>query len=366
MRWRPLVVPGLLAGAAFVPGVAELGLEVGELRLRPASALSVALVLAQCLPLVARRRWPGPVLLVVGAAFAAYQVLGYPVTIAGFGLAIALYNAGAHLTRWRRVTMAAASGAYAVMAVVLHLRHSPERLFDFATFFVVLAFCWGAGEWMRARQQRADRQRERSVVEAIGTERARIARELHDVVTHHVTAMVVQSGAAQYLIAADPAKAADGMGEIGATGRRALAELRLLLDVLDNADAGRAPAVGRLPDLIERSRAAGQPVDWSEQGTPAVTGGGVELAVYRVVQEGLTNAMKHAKGRPTTVRVRHEGDGTHIDVITEASATGPVRAGRGLTGLRERVGVFGGTLEIGGTPGGDFTVRAHLPARAES
>jgi signal transduction histidine kinase len=202
---------------------------------------------------------------------------------------------------------------------------------------------------------------------ALTTERAVIARELHDVVTHHVTAMVVQADAAGFLIDAAPEKAKAGLSTVSGTGRQALTELRHLLQVLDPADdvadATREPAVGRLEDLVERIRALGQPVDWSEEGEPRPTGGGVDLTVYRVVQEALTNAVKYAHGRPTSVLLDHRDGAVAVAVTTVGSApmTGVVRNGRGLTGLRERVSVFGGDFDAGPTPDGGFLVRASIP-----
>src|SRR5262249_55022754 len=156
------------------------------------------------------------------------------------------------------------------------------------------------GTWMRARaRQEAERRRD-AASSAIAQERARIARELHDVVTHHVTAMVVQADAAQFVVADAPERAVSGLAAISDTGRRTLAELRYFLGVLDPVpEVERAPAVGRLGDLVEQTRSAGQPVELSEEGERQPMTHGAELAAYRVVQEALTNALKHAPGRRT-------------------------------------------------------------------
>jgi signal transduction histidine kinase len=247
-----------------------------------------------------------------------------------------------------------------VLAVALHLRGSSERVIDFITFSAVLAGCWAAGSWVRGRQADERRRRQESVGAAISAERARIARELHDVVTHHVTAMVVQSDTAGLLIGPQPDRAGEAVAAVSRSGREALTELRVLLGVLEGGLDERAPAESRLADLVDRMRRAGQPVDFAEEGGPGPDGG-VGLAVHRVVQEGLTNAVRHARGRPTRVLVRHDGAGTAIEVVTAGSLRGEVRPGRGLTGLRERIKVFGGTFDAGGGPEGDFTVRAWLP-----
>lgn len=192
-------------------------------------------------------------------------------------------------------------------------------------------------------------------------------------VTHHVTAMVVQADAAQYLVSTAPDRATGNLAAIGETGRQALAELRDLLGVLD-APGGAAgdtaaptlalaPALGQLRDLVAQVRRAGQPVTLEEDGELVPLAASAELAAYRVVQEALTNAVKHAPGRQTKVRIRY-GDGVDIDVTTDGPviATGDFAAGRGLTGLRERVRTCGGELTAGGRPGGGFVVRARMPA----
>ncbi|GAA2888567.1 two-component sensor histidine kinase [Actinoplanes cyaneus] len=365
-RWRALsptirdtIAAGLLIAASFVPGIAERGLQVGELHLRGATGLSVVLLVIQALSLAPRRRWPAAGLAVGGVAWGLYQLGGYPPTVAGLAVLILLYSVGAHQERFRRAVAVAGTAGYVLLAIALHLRGSGEDLINYVTFFVVLAASWGAGAWVRSRQHEEARQRRASVLRAITDERGRIARELHDVVTHHVTAMVVQADMAGFLISADPEKAADGVAAVSGSGREALTELRRLLGVLDGAAPAEAQPE-RVADLVERMRRAGQPVDFAEEGGPG-PGGGLGLAVHRVVQEALTNAVKHARGRPTRVRVRHAGDGTEIEVVTEGSFRGALVPGRGLTGLGERVKVFGGTFEASGTETGDFAVRVQLP-----
>ncbi|HEX8866989.1 MAG TPA: histidine kinase, partial [Lentzea sp.] len=182
---------------------------------------------------------------------------------------------------------------------------------------------------------------------------------LHDVVTHHVTAMVVQADAAQFV----PEKDTAGLAAISSTGRRALSELRHLLGVLEaTGEHGRTPATGKVADLVDQARLAGQPVELTEEGESRGREVDVELAVYRVVQEALTNALKHAAGRPTTVLVRHGADHVEIEVVTASGAAlGEPSGGRGLTGLRERVRMLGGRFEAGPRQAG-FRVWARIPA----
>jgi len=377
----------VLTAAAFVPQFQGKGVAMGQLSLRHADALADALTVAQSLPLALRRRQPAVCLAVIGGAFAAYQSLGYPSTLASVGLLMALYSAGAYARRLRGQLGAAASAAYVALAIVLHDLHAPQRPVDYVTFYVVLLASWGAGAWVRARRFTQTERQSRAAQDAIAEERARIARELHDVVTHHVTAMVVQADAAQFLVdgpdrtavpesaAAAPAQEADPLADslsaISGTGRRALTELRQLLGVLeapgDAADGGatrREPTLGRLCDLVGQTRRAGQPVELIEDGERGPLAASLELAAYRVVQEALTNAVKHAPGRRTVVRVRY-GQELSIDVSTDGPVipAGTFTPGRGLTGLRERVSRCGGELTAGGLPGGGFSVRARMPSQ---
>lgn len=371
-RWRvraPVLWDGGLAVAltvaALVPQLQGDGFHVSELPVRQTDTLAVALTVGQCLPL-AVRRWPALCLAIAAGCFAAEQALAYPVNLASGGLFVALYRAGAYLGRFRRVVAAAASGAYLAFCVVLHQLGSPERPFDYLSIYLLLAACWGAGAWVRSRQAGEAERHRRGTRAAIVEERARIARELHDVVTHHVTAMVVQADAAQYLVSTEPDRAAGNLAAISGTGRLALAELRDLLGVLDAGGdtVALAPVLGQLHELVAQVRRTGQPVTLEEDGEPVSLAVGVELAAYRVVQEALTNAVKHAPGRRTTVRIRY-GDEVDIDVTTDGPviAAGDFAAGRGLTGLRERVRTCGGELTAGGRPGGGFTVRARMPVK---
>lgn len=374
-----LALAATLVVASFVPQLAGNGVQLGELAPRPAGAWAVVLTVGQCVPLSVRRRWRTGCLAVVCGCFAAYQALGYQANFASIGLLVALYSAGAHVARFRHALAVTATAGYLALAVKLNGLRSPERPLDYFTFYVALLSCWGAGSWVRRRQATEAERRRQEARLVIAQERARIARELHDVVTHHVTAMVVQADAAQYLVGTAQDRAADSLTAISGTGRRALTELRQLLGVLDapRGEAGRSPvaevapwaqrvpALGRFRDLVEQTRLAGQPVELCEDGDPASIAAGPDLVAYRVVQEALTNAVKHAPGRRTVVRVRH-GDEMHIEVVNE----GPVAnaddfaAGRGLVGLRERVSSCGGELTAGNRPAGGFSVCARIPSGA--
>ncbi|WFE30064.1 histidine kinase [Solwaraspora sp. WMMD791] len=361
---RDLPLALLLALATMVPALDNRGTRLGDLPDRPFDLLAVAVVALQCLPLAGRRRWPGVCLGLVSVGFAIDQLLGYH-TVAGTALPIALLSAGIHLGRHRRATLVAVSAAYVLLAVALDQRGSTEGLAGFVTFYLALALAWGAGAWLRTSRA-AEAQHRRHVAESTRiAERTRIARELHDVVTHHVTAMVVQAEAARYLTAA-PDRLDQTLTTITDTGRRAISDLRNLLDLLDPDHSGTAStsSLRELRTLVERARQAGQPVEFTQEGRPPESAGSAEATSYRVVQEALTNALKYDHGGPTALHVRY--DETEITVTVSSAGSGssagsPGGAGRGLAGLAERVSLLGGDFDAGRQPGGGFLVRARIP-----
>ncbi len=374
VRDLPLAV--LFLVASFLPGLRGHGTEVGDLPTRPFDVLSVVALGLECLPLMVRRRWPAVCLALVTCGFALDQLRGYHST-AGTTLPVVLISAGSHLERRRRTTALLLSAAYVPLATALsRLGSGGETPTEFVTFYLVLTLAWGAGAWLRSTRAAEAERRERAAAKARTAERARIARELHDVVTHHVTAMVVQAEAARYLTAA-PERLEQSLTAVSDTGRRAITDLRHLLELL-NPDHGtgtteptepRTPAVGRVLTLVEQTRRAGQPVDFTEQGTPPATTGSADLVAYRVVQEALTNALKYAHGSRTSVQVRHSDREISVEVSTDGAGSNSAAAvggGRGLAGLRERVDVLGGDFHAGGSTDGGFTVRARIPAGGTS
>ncbi len=279
-------------------------------------------------------------------------------------------SAGSYLERYRRVTLLALSAAYVPLAVVLYRRGPGEPPGEFVTFYLALALAWGVGAWLRSARTAEAERRGRVAEDARSAERATIARELLDVVAHHVTAMVVQAEAARYLTAA-PDRLDQTLTAVSGTGRRAITDLRHLLDLLNpdhgtgHGTEGRTPPVGSLLTLVEQTRRAGQPVEFTEEGTPAPSTGSADLVAYRVVQEALTNALKHDHGSRTSVLVRHGEREVTVEVGTDGSgsrAGSPGGSGRGLAGLRERVDLLGGDFSADRRVGGGFVVRARIPA----
>ncbi|MEU5308170.1 histidine kinase [Streptomyces sp. NPDC021562] len=370
VRVRDLPLGLLLLAGSFLPALHGKGTEVGELPTRPFDAWALLVLGLESLPLAVRRRWPAGCLALVSLGFAVDQLRGYH-AVAGTALPLALISTGAHLEGRRRAAALLFSAAYVPLAVALYrLGSGGESATGFVTFYLVLVLAWGAGAWLRANRLAEAEHRLRVAEDTRTAERTRIARELHDVVTHHVTAMVVQAEAARYLTAA-PDRLDGTLAAVGDTGRRAIADLRHLLDLLDptpgpgRGTGPRTPPAGRLLTLVEQTRRAGQPVEFTEEGTPGPSAGSADLVAYRVVQEALTNALKYAHGVRTSVRVRHGEKEITVEVGTDGSgsaAASPGGGGRGLAGLRERVTVLGGEFSAEPATDGGFTVRARIPA----
>ena len=360
---RDLPFALLLAGLSLVPWLTGYGTRLGDLPNRPFDRYTVGVVALECLPLVVRRKWPAVCLLLASAGFAIDQVRAYH-TAAGTALPIALLSAGIHLDRHRGVIAVLLSVAYVPLAVTIDRAGSPENLWGFTTFYLMLVLAWGVGAWVR-KTRAAEAEHRRYVAETTRlAERTRIARELHDVVTHHVTAMVVQAESARYLTAA-PERLDQTLTAVTDTGRRAISDLRHLLDLLNPEH--HAEPVGDLHALVEQTRKAGQPVELTVDGGPSERAGSAEAAAYRVVQEALTNALKYAHGSRTVVRVRRGAKEIEVEVGTDGAGSrnaSPGGSGRGLAGLRERVEVLGGEFTAAPRPGGGFVVQARIPGPA--
>jgi signal transduction histidine kinase len=394
LRARPLVADGLLAAllAAFSLVALWYANRDCDGGCRPGGAFAVALVLAQTLPLAWRRRHPLVVGLVTGLATAGYGLAPYPdlampIPIGGV---VGLYSVAA----WGSRRAALASGAVAAVMVVvtLSLPRTDADVVDAAFVSLALAGAWLLGD--RARVQRAlaaelqeraarlERERAEEAGRAVASERARIARELHDVVAHHVSMMVVQAEAGPVAVEHDPARAAGAFEAIGATGRQALVEMRRLLGML-RGDEEQAPSLApqpglaEVPSLVEQVGRAGLRVELVLEGARVALPAGVDLSAYRIVQEALTNAVRHSGAGRARVLVRYGEHELQLRIengLESASGrqsrdsdrqTGRSgRSGRGLLGMKERVNLFGGELHAGPGPDGGFTVDARLPIRA--
>jgi signal transduction histidine kinase len=330
--------------------------------------------LALTVPLAWRRRAPLAVALTSVGAALVQELLGGGVysgqpPLAGALLAggLAFYSLGAHAPE-RRATAGLAAGVAGLWATVVATGDVDLQSFLFAGGLVALA-PWLAGRTTRARALRlaaVEREREQRALTAVSEERRRIARELHDVVAHGVVLMVLQAQGARRILDRDPERARAALDAIEDTGQTALAEIRASLGMLrdedDAAELQPQPTLSDLDDLVAEMREAGLGVDLTVAGSPRELAVGVDRAAYRVIQEALTNTIRHAGPVPTRVTVSYEP----ADLLLEIADDGPgVPAagdgGNGIVGMRERVRLHGGELDA--RPGGDggFVVRARIP-----
>lgn len=349
-----------------------------------APGMTVGLTAFQTLPIAARRAVPLPVLTVVLSADLApllLQLGGWSpgLTIGSlFGLLVAIYTVNAD--RPRPIALAATAAIpLSVIAAMLGTRQ-PQEDFGWLLISIVIltATVALAGGYVRERRIDAEAlvrramaleaQRDESARRAAAEERARIARELHDVVVHSMSVMVVQAGAARRIFADDPERAREAVRSIEVTGRDALAELRRLLGLLrrgERDDDALAPqlGLGHVPALARQFTDAGLAVEVVLDAGGRALPPGADMSAYRIVQEALTNTLKHANATRARVTVRADADGVEVEVTDDGQgATAAVDAdGKGLIGMRERVAFFGGDFRAGSGAGGGFTVWARFP-----
>jgi signal transduction histidine kinase len=339
--------------------------------------VSLPVIVATVAPLVFRRRNPvwAAYLVLLSSTLHSLLDLGFSGLLAP---CIALYTLVTYVGRRPALLYLIANLISAAVQLPLQFREGWMALA--VTVTLSLAFCWVLGEFVGARRayqaevearlHLLETERDQQARIAVAEERARIARELHDVVAHAVSVIVVQADGAAYAVRSQPDLAERAVKTISATGREALTELRRLLGVLrsENGAGERTPQPGTdsLSELAERFRAVGLPVLLETVGDIDDLPAGVGLGIYRIMQEALTNTLKHAgAGASATVRVERAADRVELD-ISDNGASQPralvgVSGGNGLIGMRERAHVFGGTLEAGPRPGGGWRVHAVLP-----
>ncbi|MEX2194895.1 MAG: sensor histidine kinase [Thermoleophilaceae bacterium] len=352
----------------------------------PMPAYAAAAV-AMTAPLVWRRLAPLPVLAAIFAPLFAMRAAGQELDSLYIMVALILaFNAvGAYCER-RRAIVGLGMGLLllAVLLVFENLVSSGSGETPAAGDFIflggILGVVWAGSVALRERslrtgelEQRADRlerERDERARAAVEEERARIARELHDVVAHSVSVIAVQTGSMRRRLTRERPSDAEELSAVERTAREALAEMRRLLGLLRSDDDGHSlapqPGMGQLERLVGQVRAAGLPVELVVQGEPRVLPPGVDLAAYRIVQEALTNVLKHAHAGRAAVVVRHTRRGLELEITDDGrgpSDTAPVD-GHGLVGMRERVALYGGSLDAGPGREGGFTVQATLPVAA--
>ncbi|MEU8770981.1 sensor histidine kinase [Streptomyces griseus] len=372
-----------LSGVSMVSGMYDAGRE-------EIVAVPVALGLSTVVAL--RRRAPEKMLLLAILVGLVQLVFDIRPGIGDFAMLVITYTVATIGERWAsRLALVCSLSA----AALSQLRWEAEpggswAQVVFVTIIMTVPFvlAWVLGDSLRTRRAyfdqleeraaRLEREREAQSKVAVAAERARIARELHDVVAHNVSVMVVQADGAAYVMDAAPDQAKQALETISSTGRQALAEMRRLLGVLRTGDAPESgeyvpqPDVEQIEDLVAQVRQTGLTVDFKVEGTPRPLPSGVELTAYRVVQEALTNTRKH--GGPdagASVRlvyfddglgllIEDDGRGAAHELYEDGGADG---AGHGMIGMRERVGMVGGTLDAGPRPGGGFRISALLPLK---
>jgi signal transduction histidine kinase len=380
-RWRQAdrgTVDLLIAlGMAALTVAAVLGSTERE------GPLAANLILALPIPLalLVRRNHP---LVSVAVAVACASLLTLLLTPsfrfgpATISLIIAIFSVALHADR-REALVGGALGVGSILGTSIAV--TPDDI-----LFPVLVF--GAAPWALGRVLRGQTQMARELAEkeamlrhvhelerqrAIAEERARVARELHDVLAHNLSVMVIQASGARRLLAANPDAAVEAARLIETTGREALVELRHVFGPIHHGEGESlegTPGIAQLEGLIRRARAAGLPVELEVHGDPIELPAGAEMAAYRLVQEALTNTLKHAGAATTTVRLAFRPDGVTVAIedagdATSAPETVTDSGGHGLLGMRERFGLYGGEVEAGPRPGGGFAVRGRLPLASE-
>jgi signal transduction histidine kinase len=360
--WVDVVIATALSALAIAEGPSRDSLDFS-----PAVLLCTA-------PLIVRRRWPIPVLLLALAGFSIAGDASNLAALAG-GLLAAVFVGvdGRHPVIG---TIAVAAVAAGIAVEFGRGSYTELPIPGFLAPFLLIGSAFLAGRVIANRQLLINQQRERAnqlererdaaIKAATEAERSHIARELHDVIAHSVGVMVVQAGAARHVLTEKPDAARESLLAVEASGHAAMAELRRLLGLLhDNGDpAPLSPQAGldRLDSLVANVREAGLPVELRVEGESRPLPPGVDVAAYRIVQEALTNALKYAGGAPTRAVVRYSDDAIDIEVVDEGQLRTPVDGiGRGLTGMRERVALFGGTIDAGRRDGTGYAVHAHLP-----
>jgi signal transduction histidine kinase len=376
--WAALTPPGqdaVLIVLFLGYGLAALLKQPYLVAFDPGTALLLVLT---TVPLLLRRRWPTAIMIVVVASLIAVGHVGVRVVLGSIlALLVATYAVGELASRLGRAVGAGCSGGVALAGLIAWLSDPRAEISVILVSGLAMATALLIGYHVRARRDylaaveaRAARlEREREQAEALATEqeRTRIARELHDVVAHHVSAIAIQAGSARAVRARDPTAAAEALEPIEAAARQALTELSRLLGVLRRGDAAPRepePGMDQLDRLLDRARGAGHRVDLVVSGDRRPLPPAVELSAYRIVQEAMTNVLKHARGAAVEVRLGFTARELSIEVTDgggAAVATAAGGTGHGLIGMRERVAVFGGRLDAGPAPGGGFRVSAHLP-----
>ncbi len=390
----------VLAAVMFVGAVLSAALSTvadiyGDTRAEPWTALVYAVAVTA--PLAVRRRWPAPVAIAVSLAyFLAISFQVPEIYVGNIAMFVSLYTVGAWMNNRRAamfVRVAIILGMFVWLIITMYREAIEEAakaevaaglLSPYLAFMLIQlllnvlyfggAYYFGERSWHAAReravleQRTAELEQEREVTaaQAVALDRVRIARELHDVVAHHVSVMGVQAGAARLVIDQDPEKSKSILAGIEDSARDAIHELRQLLETLrtpgGETDAASTVTLDDLRSLVDASSEAGLPTDYAVIGTPRPVPALVAVNLYRITQESLTNARRHAGvGATADVRVRYDDDGVEVEIVNTGRAVAALRPGLGQLGMRERAAASGGTLDVAPRAAGGLRVRARVP-----
>ena len=329
-------------------------------------------------PLFFRRRYPFGAPVATAVLIAAISFVDGGLANDDFIVFLALLAAAFLLGALKERTQAVAGLVILVGTEAIAVHNSPQGpVGDFIWIMVVSSFAWATGfglgqkfrevDEAKERADRAELERAERARLAVSEERARIARELHDIVGHSVSVMTVQTAGVRSLLEPDQEREREALQIVEQTGREALAEMRRLVGVLRRPEEGPAlapqPSLEHLDKLVEQARESGLPVELRVEGDPVELSPGLDLTAYRFVQEGLTNAMKHARAHHAEVLVLY--DNGHVELTVNDDGTGDgggESGGHGLVGMRERISVYGGEVEAGPRPEGGYRLHARLPA----
>lgn len=378
VRLDPVADPAL---ALIVFGLAAQPLLAGhDCDCTSIPAWGYLLVAVQSAPVAVRRKWPFAALFVTGLATSAYGVTSLPDPPVYYAALVLMYSVAAHSTR-RVVYLSAAIAALSI-TVALTLDWPEWDYQDLTVPIATFVTAYVLGDSVRTRRERAaalearatqlERARTAEAAAVVSAERNRIARELHDSVAHHVSVMVIQAEAGPLTVESRPGLAIETFESIGATGKQAMTEMRQLLGVLKEDIASPRepqPGLARVDDLVAHTRLAGLDVALNVRGTPRILPTALDLSAYRVIQEALTNCLRHAPGSDVTV-----GVGFGKELLLEVTDNGPTtkrsitidetHSGNGLTAMHERVSLMGGQLDVG-PYGSGWRVRATFPLPVE-
>ncbi|MCK2023745.1 sensor histidine kinase [Microbacterium sp. kSW2-24] len=393
-----LLAAVLFVGAILSAALSSISQIYGDEQAELWTALVYAVIITA--PLAFRRRYPAAVAIVVSAAYFAAVTIRVPeIYVGNIAMFIGIYTAGAWMNNrraamlvrigiivgmfaWLLITMYRDAISQADEAEVIAGAMSPYVAFMMLQILLNLlyfggAYYFGERSWISAsersvlEQRTAELEREREVTaaQAVALDRVRIARELHDVVAHHVSVMGVQAGAARLVIDQDAERAKELLAGVEGSARDAIGELRQLLETLrapggESSDPASTVGLDDIRELVEASTEAGLPTDYTVIGEPVDVPSLVAVNLYRITQESLTNARRHAGvGATADVRVRYDDAGVEVEVVNTGRMVGQLRPGLGQLGMRERAIASGGTIEVTPRPLGGLRVRARVPLK---